>query len=278
MNRIIIIGCFLIGFLDLKASPQSPDFLILDQDTLSIYHLPLHSLDSLTLNRFFENLRSDSLQFGISLNLWRGYQAYWQLIDEKLYLVGLKGYSNSKLILKSTFPNYYENGKVIAYWFNSYLSIGKGKLLKWDGVFSRTYFKEDVYKFEAGNLITQKTLENYIDLPNGASRLNRKKLTNHIFKKIKKLNWKQLSDCGCDDDYLITINDKGKISNIEFTPTFDTEEENIEYAKEYRICTETLMKQLKTMQFDIIKWNGQPYTENIRIELFYDKRLENWTE
>ncbi len=278
MNRVIFIFLLLIGFVDLKASPQSPDFLIIGQDTLPLYHLPLHSLDSLTQNKFFDNLQSDTLQFGFSFNLWRGYQAYWQIIDKKLYLVGLKNYSNSVEILKNTFPDYFEDGKVFAYWYNSYLSIGKDKLLKYDGIFSHNFLKSEVYNFENGNLISQEIVDNYINLPNGISRLDRKKVTNRIFRKIKKLNWKYLSDCGCDDEYWITIDDKGKISKVEFVPTFDSEEENIDYAKEFKMCTDKLLNHLESMQFDIMKWNGQPYTEKVRIEIFYDKRLENWTE
>ncbi len=278
MNRFILTLILLIGFVDLKASPQSPDFLIIGQDTISLYHLPLHSLDSLTQKRFFNNLQSDSLEFGFSFNLWRGYQAYWQIINKKLYLVGLKNNSNSETILKNTFPEHFENGKVFAYWYSSYLSIGKDKLLKYDGVFSHNYLKSEVYQFENGCLKSQEIVDNYIKVPHGISRLDRKKVTNRIFKKIKKLDWKNLSDCGCDDEYWITIDDKGKISNVELVPTFDSEEENIEYANEFKECTAKLLKHLESMQFDIIKWNGQPYTEKIRIEVFYDKRLENWTE
>jgi len=278
MNRLIFIFLLLIGLIDLKASPQSPDFLIIGEDTLSLYHLPLHSLDSLTQKRFFDNLQSDSLEFIYSLNLWRGYQAYWQIIDEKLYLVGLKNNSNSETILKNTFPEHFKNGKVFAYWYNSYLSIGKDKLLKYDGVFSHNFLKSEIYEFENGKLVSQEIVDNYINLPNGISRLDRKKVTNRIFREIKKLDWKNLSDCGCDDEYWITIDEKGKISKIEFVPTFDSEEENIEYANEFKMCTDKLLQHLESMQFDIMKWNGQPYTEKVRIEIFYDKRLENWTE
>ncbi|MBK8500851.1 MAG: hypothetical protein IPL46_00835 [Saprospiraceae bacterium] len=278
MNRLILILLILIGFVDLRASPQSPDFLILDQDTLPLYHLPLHSLDSLTQKRFFDNLQSDTLEFGFSFNLWRGYQAYWQIIDMKLYLVGLKNYLNSEAILKNTFPEHFENVKVLAYWYNSYLSIGKDKVLKYDGVFSYNFLKSKIFEFENGILTSQGIVDNYINLPNGISRFDREKVTNRIFSRIKKLDWKNLSDCGCDDEYWITIDDKGKISKVEFVPTFDLEERNIEYAIEFKMCTDTLFKHLEEMQFDIIKWNGQPYTEKIRIEVFYDKKLENWTE
>lgn len=278
MRPLLIFIVTIFSFQNLKASPQSPDFFIVGQDTIPIYFLPLHHLDETTQKNFFSNLRTgDSLFFG-SLNLWRGYQAYWQLTGNMLYLVGLKGYKNSDDILKRSFPDRYKDGKVFADWFSSYLAIPKGKILKWDGVFSRTYYREEVFDFKNGALTDTKTVDNYTDLKKGISRLDKKFMKNAIFKRIKKLNWKKLSACDCDDTYEITIDESGKISDIELLSYSDDTQKAKEYAEELRPCIEKFKAQLEDMQFDIIRWNGKPYSEKVRIELFYDKKLENWTE
>ena len=249
MKKLFLILIYLTFYTDLHASPQSPDFLIIGKDTFSIYFLPLNQLDTNKLNEFYQNLKADTLNYGIGLNLWRGYQAYWEIEDNKLYLVGLRGYRDSDLIMKATFPDNYNNGRVFANWFSSYLAIGKGKVLKWDGIFSRTNFKEEVFEFSNGILTDRKTVYNYIDLDNGISRLNRKVITNTVFKEIRNLNWKKLSECDCDDKYWITIDESGKISDIELVPVFDTKAENDEYAEELKPCIVKFKDKLKELIF-----------------------------
>jgi hypothetical protein len=279
MRLLLIILFFTICFNNVNASPQSPDYLIVGKDTFAIYFLPLNKLDTTKQKEFFYNLNLSDSDKSISFNLWRGYQAFWKLEDDKLYLLGLKGCSNSDRILESTFANSYMNGKVFANWFSSYLAIAKDKILKWDGVFSRTYFKEDILEFKNGVLTNRKQVNNYIQLEKGISRLNNKIITDTIFYKINQLNWEKLSKCECDDQYVITINEKGKIGEISIVPLLKTKKENDEYASEQKICIKKFKKILKDLQFNIITWNGKPYQEKFIIEIFYtvDNKLENWT-
>ncbi|HCO68660.1 MAG TPA: hypothetical protein DIT04_13010, partial [Dysgonomonas sp.] len=213
--------------------------------------------------------------------------------DNKLYLISIIGVPDSDKILKKTFPDKYKDGKVYADWFSGNLSIPKGDVLRWDGVFSRTYLKEDIYEFMNGDLIKKKNIDNYIGLPNSIPRLVDNPFDgasfNHIidtvFACIKELDWVILSELngwGCDDSYDIIIDENGKIGDIEVDrlPTFlDTQEEIDEYMKHCEECIEIFKNQLKNLQFDIIKWNGFPYQERIRLELDYFKKdgLENRT-
>ena len=231
--------------------------------------------------QLFRNLELNN-ELKTSFNLWRGYQAYWRLENNKLFLIGFKDKQHSENILMETFGNKYENGKVFADWFSSYLAVAKDKLLKWDGIFSRTYLKEELFEFENGELKSRSIIENYIKMPNGISRLedNRKLITDAIFRKIKNLDWKKLSDCECDDEYWVTINDKGKISNITFVPFGDNEKEIKQFEKKHKKCIRKIQEQIKDLQFDIIKWNGKPYEQKIKFEIFYsvEGELENWSE
>ena len=281
MKKIAIILFLILCLNNAKASPQRPDYLIIGKDTLSIYFLPLHDLDTVTLNTFFDNLKIDSASFGFSFSLWRGYQAYWQLKNDSLYLIGLKGYSKSDEILKKTFPSNYNKGKVFANWFSSYLAIGKDKILKWDGIFSKTYFKEDILNFEKGVLVNQKVVDNYIRVNNGISRLdeNRKNITDTIFALIKKLNWKKLSECDCDDKYLISVGGSGKIDDIELIPYTHNKDTALMEIKDHKKCIRKFKQQLKNLQFDIVNWNGKSFEEKYYLEMFYtvEGELENWT-
>lgn len=276
-RRITILFLILICLYQVKASPQSPELLIIGHDTIPIFFIPLNELDSIRQKAFFDNIDKYNTKLGISFNLWRKYQGLWQIDNNKLYLVGIKDNPYSAEIIKATFQEKYSEGRVFADWFSSYLAVPKDRLLRWDGIFSRTYFKEEVFEFSNGNLTNTKIIENYIDLKNGISRLDDKVIIKKIFKKIRKLNWKELSDYGCDDEYFITIDENGKITNIEFIPLWSSQKENDEYQEEYKDCIPVFIEQLKDLQFDIITWNGKPYKEKIRFEIFYDKRLENWT-
>lgn len=253
----------------MKASPQLPDYLIVKNDTIPVYELPLSYLNkekqNSILNRF--QFKKDTSSLVISTNLWRGYQAFWKIIDDKLFLVGLKGAINTDI-------------KIFAKWFSKELIIPKDKMLKWDGIFRRTYLKEEIFSFRKGHLKNLKSVENYIDLENGISRYKKKIITDTIFQKVTQLDWNKLSKCGCDDKYWIEIDSKGKIDDVKIIPFSNNKWKNFWYNFPYKHCERRIKKQLQSLQFDIIKWNGKPYKEKFLIELFYsvDKKLENFTE
>lgn len=293
MRTVILVFIFLIPFLFIKGSPQSPDFIIIEKDTFALYFLPLNGLTKEKQELLQDNLSRYYEEYYPTTNLWRGFQAIWQIHDNKLYLISIIGVPDSDKILKKTFPDKYKDGKVYADWFSGNLSIPKGDVLRWDGVFSRTYLKEDIYEFMNGNLIKKKNIDNYIGLPNSIPRLmdnpfdgaSLNHITDTVFACIKELDWVILSELngwGCDDSYDIIIDENGKIGDIEVDrlPTFlDTQEEIDEYMKHCEECIEIFKNQLKNLQFDIIKWNGFPYQERIRLELDYFKKdgLENRT-
>jgi hypothetical protein len=181
--------------------------------------------------------------------------------------------------MQATFPEYYANGKVFAYWFSSYLTIPKGKILQKDPYsYTRTYFREELFDFKNGKLYKRKIIQNYIDLKNGITRLNYETMSDSIFNRIKRLNWKRLSDSGCDCTYLININEVGKIGTISYFKSTSGKENDIDSLVQ-DFCITKFKDCLRSMQFDIIKWNGQPYKEDIYFYIFYtvDNKLLNWS-
>jgi len=248
MKRLSIIFICFLSLNHLKASPQQSDFLIIGKDTVELYFLPLEQLDSTRLNKFRQNLIANKENSTSSLCLWREYQALWRLENNKLYLVGLNHNPNSDKIFKATFGNKYKNNKVFANWFSSRLAIAKDKVLRWDELFSRTYIKEEVFDFKLGRLENKKLVENYIKVENGIPRLTKEQAEEAIGNRIKQINRPKTIF-----RYWVTIDERGKISDIKF--------DNFE--KFTGLATE----QFKEMQFDVVKWNGEPYKETIFMEI-----------
>ena len=161
----------------------------------------------------------------------------------------MKRFRKSEKILKATFGHKYENNKVLASWFSSRLAIAKDNVLRWDELFSRTYIQEEVFDFKQGKLENRKLVENYIKVENGIPRLTKEQAEEAIENRIKQINRPKTVF-----QYWVTINERGKISDVKY--------DNL--GKHTSLSTE----QFKDMQFDIIKWNGEPYKETIFMEIF----------
>lgn len=276
-----------------------PDYIIYKSDTIALYNLLLEDY-------FHKAGTSDQGQlFGLSFrdnsstSCWRDYQAVYAIENDSLFLkyilfCGELRYRKDSLNFKSSdekinqiFGDKVVNKKVYIDWYTGNISFPRGDLLRWDGVFSRTYYKEEILSFKKGLLSRKKLVNNYIDLPNGISRgfskekyhTDYKLITDTIFSIIQKQDWKKLSDCDCDQRYLIIINAKGKIRQIKLFSYLD-KKENEEYEKDLKRCISKFKNLLRNLQFDIVKWNGKPYEEKVVFEIFYtiDGKLENQSD
>jgi len=249
MKSILII--LFLSNLTFAISPQFPDLLIIENDTIPIYHLPLEIYLKKHEPNYINQVRKPETGFLISFNCWRGYQGVWKIKNDKLYLIdiiscGFKEFDNSKEVLKKTFLKKYKDGQVHADWFSSNLTIPKGEMLKWDGIFKRTYVKELIFTFKKGKLINKKVVQNYVDLEDGISRMNKKHVIDSIFSSIKQLNWTELGNEFCDDEYNITINKYGRINKIKLVPYLDSKWDRFWVNYEQRKCIRKLKKKPKT--------------------------------
>jgi len=107
--------------------------LIVGQDTFSLFYtFPIEELE-LTINNnpFTKNGEYEI----VSTNCWRGYQAIWEINDNKLYLNDIKScHSDStydySLVIEYFTKNGYEpnieNGRILVDWFTSFI-------VKYDG-------------------------------------------------------------------------------------------------------------------------------------------------
>lgn len=291
-KELIIIFLLLIPIGNLKASPQSPDYLIIGNDTLPLYQLILedylHSLEQPTdsINLFGFNFRND-FGYGItSTNCWRGYQAVYSLENDSLFLkyiipcnslkkLDANDINNSNEQMQKVFQKKVKNKKVFINWFSSEFTIPKGKPIWWDGIFTTIYDKEEIYYIRKGILVNKQIINNYQKVKGGISR-KKQKMSKAVFNEIRKLNWKKLDDeFLCSDTYCLEIDSRGKVINVE------KNNYGVELDEEDIYCQNVIKNQLKRLQFDIILYHGRPFNDKFCIEVFYDdttNKLENWSK
>ena len=92
--------------------------------------------------------------------LWRGYIANWKLIEDKLYLVGLKAYLDEKSIvdLNYLFPYHKE---VFADWFTGEIKNNLGKLIEYKHMGYDSIFEKNLYlEFINGILVKEYVINN----------------------------------------------------------------------------------------------------------------------
>ncbi|NJK95123.1 MAG: hypothetical protein HC905_09600 [Bacteroidales bacterium] len=130
---ILAIAVILIS-RSLNASPQLPDYLIYNGDTLPVYNL--------ILEKYFENINQKDqgdlfgLKFrdGASFNCWRGYQAIYTIENDSLFLSNII-YCGEKFnkkpidIIESDkrineiFKDKVKNRRVFIDWFSGNISL-----------------------------------------------------------------------------------------------------------------------------------------------------------
>jgi hypothetical protein len=284
----------LIIFLTLSsfrhfASPQKPDYIIFNKDTIATYNLILEQYLQKQDKPETEKLFGLSFRDGASFSCWRGYQAIYKIESDSLFLVdiincgeGRSGKIDKTLSvkkMKTIFSDKVVNDRVYINWFSGDINFPlNNKVLRWDGVFYTIYEKETVINFSNGKVLKVEDVENYVDDPKGINRKDKSKVSDILFKKLKKVKWKNADECDCSDKYLITIDEKGSVSKVRMLYSDEEIEEYYEKA-DYDYCINTIYHALKTLKFDIVKDKGKPISEDIYIEIWItDKgKIENWT-
>ena len=134
-----------------RATEQEPDRLVINGDTMLLHALPLQQLKEPNIWKipFFP----DSLN-SFSTGCWRGYIAFWEVIDNQLYLTDIyNDRLNAKADLVSLFGDKVYYGKVHANWFSDTVTAYRGKLLYYMHMgFSSIFEHEFEYSFEKGEL------------------------------------------------------------------------------------------------------------------------------
>ena len=85
--------------------------------------------------------------------LWCGYVGEWEIIDDRIYLVGLKGWVNGgeQVNLAYVFPGF--PSRVFAHWITGTLRATRGKQLKYVHAGYASVYEQDLFfEFEAGRM------------------------------------------------------------------------------------------------------------------------------
>jgi hypothetical protein len=230
-----------------------------------------------------------SFRDGSTFNCWRGYQAVYKLDNDSLFLVaiiscgerrnGIINKAASADKMKSIFKDKFINDRVYIDWFSGDMKFPlTNKVLRWDGVFYTIYEKEKVIRIANGNVETTQDVENYVDDPNRIDRKDKNKISDILFKKLKKAKWKNKDDFDCSTKYMVTIDKNGNISKVRMLYS-DEEIEKYYEKDEYNFCIKKLYDALKSLKFDIIKDKGRPIAEDVYIEIWVEDngKIENWT-
>lgn len=104
--------------------------------------------------------RKDISFLSPSSDCWRGYYGRWELRNNRLYLIDLKGYTApfKEVGLSHLFPN---EEAVFAKWFSGEIRIPQGRLLEYVHQSHASVYEKDVFLvFEEGVLTRQYETDN----------------------------------------------------------------------------------------------------------------------
>lgn len=108
-----------------------------------------------------------------STALWRGYIGTWEILNDRLYLVGLRGTlkSGDEASMDSVFPGFTD--RVFAHWFSGRLRIPQGKRLEYVHMgYASTYERDVLLTLQNGVVVAKEVRVNghaESDAPEGYS-------------------------------------------------------------------------------------------------------------
>jgi hypothetical protein len=96
------------------------------------------------LRQYFE-LGGRAVEFSSeSTALWRGYIGCWEIIDGRLYMIGISGtlLNGAPARLESIFPGYPE--RVFAHWYTGRLRVPEGEMIRYVHMGYESVFERDL--------------------------------------------------------------------------------------------------------------------------------------
>lgn len=140
---------FLLSSVNLFATSQYGDRLIIEKDTIWINSNPLEFYFNQKGSR---TINTANLSSGCTA-LWRGYIATWKLENNNLYLVRLQtDYCNTPKDIDLT--KEFGSDKVFAKWYSETMIRPNGALLCYIHMGYNSIYEEDIYyKFKNGKLV-----------------------------------------------------------------------------------------------------------------------------
>lgn len=165
MKRLILIIAISFISINLFATAQESDYLIYKGDTLKLLTNPLDSYFQAHNVKFDDFFLSE--EFSISSSRWRGYIAYFEIKNNKLYVVDIlkkysfidskdKHYSEDISVMDSVFP---KQDKYLLKEYTGVLRIPIGKMKNYVHMgYSSGYEGYNFIEIEKGEVLAEKFL------------------------------------------------------------------------------------------------------------------------
>ncbi|RFM34977.1 hypothetical protein DXN04_06130 [Chitinophaga silvisoli] len=242
----------------------APELFINGADTTTLYYYPFDYLDKKEADRFQHALdlygktvKPDDLTAG---------SRYWEVIDGKLYLTGMKYIKNSDKVLQAAFPDYYKDGKVAAYWFSGLLAVNKGGDVMRDKIDRKEFTREELFRCKKGIVTRHELVNNYTPIVNGIERpcdfnVN---VYDTLFASLGHLNWKELFPMNQKYVVKVTIDENGKASCKEINKRMSGTNPDEAMQLDADVM-DKINNELGLLQFDIVRKHGVPETEEYEV-------------
>ncbi len=260
-NKILVIIILFFNSDSIFGTAQIPDFLIVNSDTTSLHANPLELL-------YNENTRPKSFfdkePCGLT-SCWRGYYAYWQLENNKLYLIKIVDCCDEKVTanLKKIFGSKFNDNKVFAYWVSDTLLSPQGKLIWYEHMrYGSLYEKEVMYVFDKGIFKDKFEYDNsksYIS----AFTQHPDTLKNFLYSRI---NWNNLPD----------INDENKRVFIKITSGETKDSYTIQIMRGFNeILDNEALRVIKLLpEWDVFYRQGKIYNMSWTITILFNSEMK----
>ena len=214
-----IVFCLTLLISKVYGTAQIPDYLIYKGDTLAIYANPLESYFEKTErpDSSFEKYGYNSSACG------RGYIGYWELRNDSLFLLKLRG-ETQKIDLSMIFKDRNPEKKIFADWVNQQITNPYGKQI---------YYVHaeyaSIYEYERDFIIKKGILSRIAEYDNSKSTISKltekpELLRNYLQANINYSNIK-------NEPYerakvivkICTVSENGKIDSVEVLRGWDSE-------------------------------------------------------
>jgi hypothetical protein len=154
-----------------------------------LYNGEEYSMASEPLNQYLQT-RNDIELVSNSSACWRGYYGDWEILDDKLYLIGLKAYIKGyrEVGINYFFP---QKQTVFANWFSGEIRIPKGEMLDYVHLGYASLYEKDLFLvFKNGKLISKYEIDNFDEYQERMIKKEKEKRERYIKEVKKKRNEK----------------------------------------------------------------------------------------
>ena len=97
----------------------------------------------------------------IDTSCWRGYVGEWEIVDNRLYMIGLEGLleDGSEVGMEAVFPDFPD--RVFAHWYSGTVRLPQGEMLRYVHMgYESQYDRDLLLTFEKGVLVGTETRKN----------------------------------------------------------------------------------------------------------------------